>query len=218
MSSTGGTGGPRQISYANVAATLALVVALGGVSWAGTRGTGKAAKSQVPKGAISFFGGKKCPDGYKPYDAAAGRYIVGVPSGGAAKTTVGTALSDGENRAVGQHTHVVDDPGHLHAVTDPGHLHGVTDPGHVHVAQAQAAPITGTASFPGVTRFHADQFDASGALGTMQVNSATTGISIQPSVTGVSVNPAQTGISLEAAGSTPGTNAPYIQLRACKKG
>src|SRR6187402_3579631 len=122
--------GPRKVSYANVTATLALVVALGGVSWAGVRaGGGNAAKTAVPKGAISFFAGKKCPSGWKDYSAAAGRYIVGVPDGGKARTTVGTALSDGENRVVGQHTHVVDDPGHLHAVNDPGHVHGINDPG-----------------------------------------------------------------------------------------
>ncbi len=34
-----------------------------------------------------------------------GLYLVGVPSGGTGEGTAGTALTDTENRAVGQHTH-----------------------------------------------------------------------------------------------------------------
>jgi hypothetical protein len=206
----------RRASYADVASSVALVVALCGVGYAGAAGGG-AGGDGVPAGAVAFLTKKSCPNGWKEYTALRGRYAVGLPQGGKAKETVGEALSDGENRAVGQHTHDVTDPGHAHGVTDPGHAHGLTDPGHVHTAQAQSAPISGQTSFPANARFHADAFDAGGTLGTMQVLPAFTGISIQSATTGVSVNSATTGITVKAAGDVPGTNAPYVQLLACKK-
>jgi hypothetical protein len=43
------------------------------------------------------------------------RYVVGLPSGGTNEGTQGTPLTNIENRAVGQHTHALDDPGHSHA-------------------------------------------------------------------------------------------------------
>src|SRR4051794_9083315 len=210
----------RRVSYANLASSLALVVALCGVGYAGAaggKGGGGGDAGGVPAGAVAFFAKKACPSDWKEYKALQGRYAVGLPAGGQAKQTVGQALSPGEDRPVGRHTHDVTDPGHTHGVTDPGHIHGVTDPGHVHTAPAQAAPITGQTSYPANPRFHADDFDATGTLGTMQVLPAFTGISIQPATTGISVNSATTGIPVKAAGDVPGTNAPYVQLLACKK-
>src|SRR6202008_4596802 len=51
---------------------------------------------------------------------ARGRYIVGLVSGGTNAATVGTALSNAENRPVGQHTHTITDPGHVHNPFDTG--------------------------------------------------------------------------------------------------
>jgi len=55
-----------------------------------------------------------CPTGWTEYTAAQGRYVVGVPDGGTVAGTAGTALTDLENRAVGQHNHAITDPGHVH--------------------------------------------------------------------------------------------------------
>jgi hypothetical protein len=63
-----------------------------------------------------FFDLASCPAGWSQYDQALGRYIVGAPTGGTVGAQVGTALSDQENRATGQHTHGVNDPGHVHDV------------------------------------------------------------------------------------------------------
>ena len=94
----------------------------------------------VPAGTIAFFTGA-CPTGWTEYTAARGRYIVGTPSGGTAEGTVGTALTNVENRAVGQHNHAITDPGHVHesepifeATGEGGKvsatgLHDVTAPG-----------------------------------------------------------------------------------------
>ena len=59
----------------------------------------------VPTGAILFFNLSNCPAGFSELVAARGRYIVGLPSGGSLAATVGTALSDQENRPTGDHRH-----------------------------------------------------------------------------------------------------------------
>ena len=63
-----------------------------------------------------FFNLAACPAGWGDLTAAQGRYLVGLPSGGTLAQSVGTALTDGDNRAVGQHGHAVSDPGHRHTV------------------------------------------------------------------------------------------------------
>jgi len=55
-----------------------------------------------------------CPSGWTELTSARGRYIVGLPSGGTLAGTAGTALSNQENRTVGQHNHGITDPGHTH--------------------------------------------------------------------------------------------------------
>jgi hypothetical protein len=62
-----------------------------------------------------FFTGS-CPSGWSAYGPGQGRYLVGRPSGGNLGATVGTALGPQENRATGQHTHAVIDPGHVHSI------------------------------------------------------------------------------------------------------
>lgn len=59
----------------------------------------------APSGAVMFFNLSSCPSGWSELTAARGRYPVGLPSGGTLGATVGTALSNTENRPVGQHTH-----------------------------------------------------------------------------------------------------------------
>ncbi len=75
---------------------------------------GQPGTASSPAGAVSFFNLAACPSGWTELVAARGRYIVGLPAGGALAGTVGTALTNLENRPVGQHTHAVNDPGHTH--------------------------------------------------------------------------------------------------------
>ena len=70
----------------------------------------------APSGAVMHFDLASCPLGWSPYNAAFGRYLVGIPDTGTRGAQVGTALADMGNRAVGQHTHAVIDPGHTHGV------------------------------------------------------------------------------------------------------
>ena len=71
-------------------------------------------EDSLPLNTIIFYNGTSCPQGFSELTAARGRYIVGLPSGGTLNATVGTALSDSENRAVGEHNHDITDPGHAH--------------------------------------------------------------------------------------------------------
>lgn len=70
--------------------------------------------ASVPRGAVMFFNLAACPTGWVALIAARGRYLVGLPSGGTLAGTDGTALTDLEDRPVGQHNHATTDPGHAH--------------------------------------------------------------------------------------------------------
>ena len=61
----------------------------------------------TPSGAVMFFNLNACPTGWTELVAARGRYLVGVPLGGALNTSVGTALTEGENRPAGAHSHPI---------------------------------------------------------------------------------------------------------------
>jgi hypothetical protein len=69
----------------------------------------------VPSGSILFFDGTTCPTGYTALSGAAGRYLVGLNTGGTPGAAVGTALNDLEDRPTGSHTHPITDPGHQHS-------------------------------------------------------------------------------------------------------
>ena len=60
--------------------------------------------ASVPKGAIMYFNLAACPTGWIDLTAAQGRTIVGMPNGGTLGGTIGSALTNRENRS---HTHTV---------------------------------------------------------------------------------------------------------------
>jgi len=72
----------------------------------------------VPSGAVMFFDLAACPAGWSEMTSARGRYIAGKTSSGTLAATVGTALTDKENRAVGKHNHSITDPGHGHSLSN----------------------------------------------------------------------------------------------------
>lgn len=93
---------------------------------------GSQLKFIIPAGMVAPFNLSSCPPGWGELLGARGRVVVGLPSGGTLAGTVGTALSNLENRPVGQHNHGVTDSGHVHGITDPGHAHGTTEANHSH--------------------------------------------------------------------------------------
>jgi hypothetical protein len=127
---------------------------------------------------------------------------VGLVSGGTNQGQVGTSLTDGEDRPVGQHNH----PGSINtSFQDSGHSHTVSDPQHTHGGNQQSgSPKFGST---GTDQFYLGSVAASG--------SATTGITVNSAVTGIGVNTIST--TVDNAGGTAGTNAPYIQYKWCEK-
>jgi hypothetical protein len=132
----------------------------------------------VPTAAVMLFDADSCPATWSEYTAGRGRYFVGRQTGGERGATVGTELTDKENRPVGQHAH------------------GVTDPGHAHGAGAQSDILAGNIT---VQSFQGNVRAVAARDNTIVTDLATTGVSV------------------DAAGAVPGTNAPYVQLLACRK-
>jgi hypothetical protein len=165
-------------------------------------------------GAVMFFNLASCPPGWSALQGAQGRYVVGLGAAGTLAGTVGTALTDQENRPVGQHGHAISDPGHSHAVADPGHNHGGAT-GQEGGGGSTADDVAFGASAPGT----ACNWIAGGhgnAIGCYDFWVEHTH-PISASTTGVTVRGNTTGIAVANAGAVAGTNAPYIQLLACQK-
>src|SRR3989344_434292 len=89
-------------------------VAISSTNW--TISTAGTSTLTVSSGAVMFFNLSSCPSGWTEFTDARGRYLVGLPSGGTLGDTTGTALTNLENRAVGQHGHPVSDSGHTHTI------------------------------------------------------------------------------------------------------
>ena len=146
--------------------------------------------SGVPSGLIAYMAGS-CPSGWTEYTAARGRYVVGVPSGGTVAGTQGTALTNQENRAVGQHTHTFSGS----AMSDHNH----TQNAHNHSQVGKSNSGNGTTICGSI----------SGANPT-----TTTGSTTATNIAASAGTPAGTNAN---AGSVANTNAPYIQLTVCQK-
>jgi hypothetical protein len=149
-----------------------------------------AALGVVPSGIIAFMAGS-CPTGWSEYTAARGRYVVGLPSGGTQEGTAGTALSNQENRTVGQHTHTFS--GSALAT------HNHTQDAHLHTQSTWSNAGVGSVFARGVSGNQADQSTASTTATNQAITAGT---------------PAGTNAN---TGSVASTNAPYIQLTCCEK-
>ena len=106
-------------------------------------GTLASARGGVPANAIFFTTSTSCPSGYTEYTTLRGRYAVGLVATGTSAATVGTALTNTENRAVGQHTHT--QTAHGHGVTDTGHAHGIDGSSNTNGGTGNG-PRTGTST------------------------------------------------------------------------
>jgi hypothetical protein len=79
---------------------------------------------EVPSGAVMYFNLPSCPSGWTEVTDAQGRAIVGLPSGGTLSGTVGTGLTNLEDRS---HSHSVN-LGIPSTSSAGGHLHSVNPP------------------------------------------------------------------------------------------
>lgn len=194
------------------------VCAADGATWAAVGGGGEGAS--LPAGMIAMFNGA-CPSGWSELTAARGRTVVGVPAAGTLAATVGTALTDAQDRSVtptftgdalGTHTHTYTD------VVNHTHTVSVNDPGHTHLTQRYPTATGASSGFTIDTSMSGTLAD-----NTLPTKTATTGI------TASTVNPAggvATGTTAGTSGGTPAGSVSavttsgliaYIQLRYCQK-
>lgn len=140
----------------------------------------------VPSGTIAFFA-SSCPGGWSEFAGAEGRAIVGLPAGGTLGGTVGTALTDQEDRT---HTHPYSDViAHTHSVSDPGHAHDFPVKNNID-----------NGGFNTISRAWPTGFD-----NLYQTNSSLTNISID-----------STGVATGTTNATSAM-MPYLQLLVCQK-
>lgn len=224
---------PR-LSYANVVATLCLVALIGAgavaaVAQSGNKTLAACYKTKgKTKGSMRYLtkSSGKCKKGEKkikwnqtgpqgPAGTAGARGADAVAPGGAVmffdlaacpagwtaydaargRTLVG--LNNGGTLAGTAGTPL----GDLEDRAVGQHVHEVTDPGHGHAVRGHNARVR----IPGTGLSIAGPSSSTLELPTSP-NGATTGI--VPNATGITVDP---------SGSVPGTNAPYVQLLACRK-
>ncbi|MFH1723855.1 MAG: collagen-like protein [Elusimicrobiota bacterium] len=110
----------------------------------------------VPSGAVMHFDLSSCPSGWSELTSARGRVVVGMPASGTLGATVGTALSNEENRETGTHGHSVNEDPHQHQLPQfdmDGSQFG-TDHGRVgyrFVKSHQSVPVPSIAAATGLS-------------------------------------------------------------------
>jgi len=184
-------------------------ICLGGVcetSWPAGSGGGGA-----PMGTVIYYNGTSCPSGYTEVPDARGRYLTGLTSGGTLGATVGTALSNTENRAVGQHSHSVDPPST--GTNSDSHSHsGTTSSGGSHSHSYEYD--SGVGSLWG----YADELNSAATTNSRQTGSSGShSHSFSTNSDSHSHNVDIGSFTSGNSGSVAGTNAPYKQLLVCVK-
>ncbi|MEK9143028.1 MAG: hypothetical protein AAB481_00140 [Patescibacteria group bacterium] len=187
--------------FLDPAATGDSLVAAGKVTAGSFAGDGSLLTgiSGIPAGLVSFFNLTSCPTGWTELTTARGMYIVGLPLSGTLAGSSGTALTNLESRAVGQHLHSVDPASTSVSISDPGHTHDVSD-----------VRVDATSTGGGWGPHNAVYNLTWSAFLPNPLTASSRTTSITASVDIAAFNSAN-------AGSVAGTNAPYIQLLACQK-
>lgn len=210
-----------------------------GASWSGLTGMpagfADGVDDDAPAGAVMFFDLPSCPAGWSELTGARGRVVVGLVSGGALSGTVGTALTNLEDRT---HTHDVD-PVSTNTVFAGSHSHTVNPPNtgtssigsHSHVVDPPAtSSSTIYSSWERVVGFTDSQqyiIDVSSHYHTTdipQFNSSYAGShnhavdigAFSSDSAGSHSHPVDVPNTMSTSAST-GDVIPYIQLLVCRK-
>lgn len=198
----------------------------------------------LPSGMVAFFAGA-CPSGWTEYTAARGRLVVGLPLSGTAEGTVGTALTNLQDKPLSlthSGTAVADHASHTHTYTDvishnhtqdahthTQNSHNHTQDAHSHVYASQTATTGGASSY------EHGAIDTSSTAAEASISTNTT-VATNQAATATNQNATATNqASGIATGTTAGPSATlthgvtqpnahtvnssdvlaYIQLRAC---
>ncbi len=178
----------------------------------------------VPAGMVTFTSAGSCPAGWLEYTITRGRAVIGLPLSGSNQAITGTALTNGENRSVGQHSH----PQNSHNHTQPAHghvqdAHGHVQDAHTHTQNPHSHDLTlmlnqadlSTGSLSTVL----DDAGTETSSSVIATNIAATATNIENTATNqltTATNQSATATN-QNAGSVVGTNVPYIQMMACEK-
>lgn len=100
------------------------------------------AGDSLPKGAVSYFNRKSCPDGWVPFAMGAGRSLVAAASPAAMMNTDGKPLLDGEDRV---HAHTVNGSVTIPSVNYAG-IAGEANHGVARAGTTAMTVVTGSAS------------------------------------------------------------------------
>jgi hypothetical protein len=173
--------------------------------------------AQAPAEMLIFVEGA-CPAGWAEFTQAAGRTIVGLPAGGTLLGTVGTPLSNGENRA---HTHPVDFPSHTSS-SQAGHTHSF-NPASQGVSSAgdHAHTTTGPTGTEGYTSQTSNCWAASNghthASSTNGSHTHTVDVGLAVSASSPAHSHTLDYPATNTGEAKTGDALPYFQLRACRK-
>jgi len=137
-----------------------------------------------------------------------GRYAVGLPSAGTLGASAGTALTNGENRAVGQHTHTFTGSSTTTETESATHTHNTVMGSHTHTFHfwnaTRAAGGSGSMDYLSNSPPNAYNYDRIVATDLGTKTSGTESATHTHALTPLGSN--------ANAGDVAGTNAPYIQL------
>ncbi len=167
----------------------------------------------VPSGAVMLFDLAACPIGWSELTDAQGRAIVGLPSAGTLKGTVGVALTDVEDR---DHTHSTD-PAVIGTSADGSHVHTIDPPN----TGTNAVGLTTNGG--GGSTFDRPDGGSSGSASpaghTHTINPHSHAVDIAPFGSGAVPNHTHTVNIPPTESSAANTSdvIPYIQLLVCTK-
>jgi hypothetical protein len=172
--------------------------------------------SAVMPAGLLVFANVACPAGYSTYNTASGFYPVGATTG--LGGTVGTALTDQQNRATGSHTHSASG---IVSISNGSHTHTITDTGHNHswnpAATGNGRPPAEILTDPGPPEvWEWEPIGGYGVTGSAR-SSGSSGASVTTGSTSISASGSVDSFTIGNGGTGTGTNAPYRQLRMCQK-
>ena len=193
----------------------------------------------LPSGLIAFFAGA-CPSGWSEYLAARGRIVVGLVASGTAEGTVGTALTDLQDKSLSlthAGTAVADHTSHTHTYTDVishnhtqnAHTHTQDAHNHTQNAHVHTQASTTTSTGGGTNRLGTSDTSstAENTGSTTATNQAATATNQNATATNQATGIATGTTAGPSATLTHGVTQPnahavnssdvlaYIQLRAC---